>query len=147
MSATTSDSTSVSFSAAVACAVAIASHPCARHASAASGSRTIRLRYSVLRPTARPGALERRAFGAGRASALTATRTDDLRHEACACVEELLLHLRPAAHVLDREQLRPAREAQPLRHALHDRAVAVLREDPLRGLRAQEVDECTCLCL
>jgi hypothetical protein len=44
ISATASDATSVSFSAAVAWALVIASQPCARHASAASGNRTITLR-------------------------------------------------------------------------------------------------------
>src|SRR6266540_4630501 len=90
---------------------------------------------------ARPGAAERRALGAGSAWALAATRRLDLGHDPRAWVEELLLDLRPAADVLDREQLRAVREVQPLRHTLDDGAVAVLREDPLRRLRAQEVQE------
>src|SRR5262249_48542894 len=89
-------------------------------------------------PTAGAGAAGNLA---GSGSALAATRTDDLGHDAVARVEELLLDRRPAADVLDREELRPHGEAQPLRHAPDDGSGAVLREDALRRLGAQELDE------
>src|SRR5919198_3692243 len=95
----------------------------------------------MLRPTESAGATCGRARGAGRGAALAAIRRLDLRHDPCARVEELLLHLRPAADVLDREQLQPDREVEPLRDTVDHRPVAVLGEGPLRRLRAQELEE------
>src|SRR5712691_2947229 len=90
----------------------------------------------------RPGTSERRALGAaGSASALAATRPLDLRHHARTRIEELLLGLGPATDVLDREQLRPQREVEAARGALHEGSIAVLRKDPLRLVGAQELQE------
>src|SRR6266446_5878820 len=90
----------------------------------------------------RPGASERRAPGAaGSVSALAATRAYEADHDARLWVEELLLDLRPAADVLDREQLRADREIEAARGGRHDRPVAVLREDLLRVERVQELHE------
>src|SRR6266496_1495720 len=97
-------------------------------------------------PIEKPGARERRAPGAaGSASALAATRTDEAGHDPCVRVEELLLDLRPAADVLDREELRPGREVEAPRGGRHDGPVAVLREDLLRVQRVQELHEGICL--
>src|SRR5712691_5770438 len=90
----------------------------------------------------RPGASERRAPGAaGSVSALAAIRPLELDHDAGLRVEELLLDLRPAADILDREQLRSSREVEAARGGRNDRPIAVLREDLLRGLRVQELQE------
>src|SRR2546426_5476433 len=90
----------------------------------------------------RPGASERGARGAaGSVSALAATRAYDAGHDARLWVEELLLDLRPAADVLDREQLWADREVEAARGGRHDRPVAVLREDLLRVDRPQELQE------
>src|SRR6185312_12090914 len=94
-----------------------------------------------LRPTARPGAGERRALGDGSAAALAATGPLDLRHHAGVRIEELLLDLRPAADVLDREELRPRREVEALGRARDDRPVAVLREDLLSRGGVEELHE------
>src|SRR2546427_1144567 len=97
-------------------------------------------------PIERPGASERRAPGAaGSMSALAATRPDEADHDPRARVEELLLDLRPAADVFDREQLGPGREVEASRGCRHDRPVAVLREDLLRVARMQELHEGMCL--
>src|SRR5882724_1659347 len=90
----------------------------------------------------RPGASERRAPGAAEsASALAATRAYELDHDSGLRVEEFLLDLRPAADVLDREQLRSSREVEAARGGRHDGPVAVLREDLLRVERPQELQE------
>src|SRR6266516_4946031 len=90
----------------------------------------------------RPGASERRAPGAaGSVSALAATRAYEADHDARLWVEELLLDLRPAADVLDREQLWSSREVEAARGGRHDGPVAVLREDLLRVDRPQELQE------
>src|SRR6185312_1171233 len=94
-----------------------------------------------LRPTARPGAGERRALGDGSAAALAATGPLDLRHHAGVRIEELLLDLRPAADVLDREELRSRGEVEALGRARDDRPIAVLRKDLLGGRSTQVLHE------
>src|SRR5215210_7721272 len=90
---------------------------------------------------ASPGASARRGLSNGAATALAAISRLDLGHHTGARIEESLLHLRPPADVLDREQLRTRREVQTLRHTVDQRPVAVLRKDSLRRLRAQELEE------
>src|SRR6266516_4184963 len=131
----------VSFNAATACGDETACHePCARVAqtSAASGRSTTRLRYAVLTPTARPAPPLGRARGSGSASGLAAKTSLDRRHDARVRVEELLLHLRPAADVADREQLLRVREAELLLHRLQHRPIARLGEERLLLRRVQE---------
>src|SRR5262249_16691845 len=148
---TPTEMTSVSLSAAIACGSVTASQKPIRPAwpacqtSAASGSRTIRLRYAVTNDTPSHGPGLGTAAGRGRLSARALSSAPvaplDLRHDPVARVEELLVHLRPAAEPLDREHTRRIGEAESLRRAAHHRAVAVLGPDHLGGLRAQEVDE------
>src|SRR5206468_2481756 len=116
--------------------------PTAFAATAASGIRTIRLRYEVAtpRPTL-PRRVRRRATAAARAGAACVLAGGsgyprvllDLRNGALVRVEELVLHLRPAAEVVDREELPGDREprSELLEHRRDDRAVALAREDPL----------------
>src|SRR6185503_15583118 len=66
---------------------------------------------------------------------------EDLRHDALLGVEELGVDLVPSAELRDLEQLRRRRELVGARCALHDRAVALVREDLLSLGRVQEVDE------
>src|SRR5207248_11142349 len=111
----------VSFSAATACGDDTACHdPCVRVAqmSAASGSRTTRLRYAVLTPTARPAPPLGRARGSGSASGLAAKTPLDRGHDTGVRVEELLLGFRPPTDVADREELLRAREVELLLHRL-----------------------------
>src|SRR6266850_752999 len=89
-----------------------------------------------------PGATERRDLGAaGSVPALAAIRSLEANHDARARVEELLLDLRPAADVLDREQLRSRWEVVAARRRRNDGPVTVVREDLLRCRRAQELQE------
>src|SRR6476659_10222375 len=83
----------------------------------------------------------RAAAGARTAAASAAKALLDLRHQPGVRVEELLLRLRPAAEVVDRELLRPHREAVALGRGLHDGAIAALREQLLPGGGVQELDE------
>src|SRR5206468_8176124 len=83
----------------------------------------------------------RAAAGARTAAASTAKARLDLRHQPLVRVEELLLHLRPAAEILDREQLRPDREAEALVRTRDHRPVTALREQPLRRRRVQVLHE------
>ena len=104
---TASETTSVSFSAATACGSVTASQKpvCpafpACQTSAASGRRTIRLRYAVTNETPSHGPGHGTAAGRGRLSARelssAALPALDLRHDPVARVEELLVDLRPAA--------------------------------------------------
>src|SRR6185436_20275191 len=92
--------------------------------------------------TAAPGSVARGRVTVPASAASVATHLPlDLGEDPAADVEEVLLHLRPAAEpeLVDREQLRPCRELPRvfLRHALHDRPVEVLGEDLLRRGRAQ----------
>src|SRR5215212_3068924 len=146
--ATTSDAPSVSFRSATACGelIAVQNEPSAdRQTSAASGTRTISERYAVASAPVSAGRRARRAGAAGTATAALASGASDLaldlRHDPVAGVEELRLHLLPAAERPDREQVRPRRELELARDALHDGAVAGLPEDALRRGRVEEVAE------
>src|SRR5262245_46012420 len=79
----------------------------------------------------------RAAAGVRRAAASTAKARLDLRHQAGVRVEELLLHLRPAAQIVDGEELRPHREAEALGRTPDYRAITALREELLRGRRVE----------
>src|SRR5262245_29738034 len=150
---TKTETTSVSLSAATACGSVTASQKPVRpslpacHTSAASGSRTIKLRYAVTNetPSHGPGLGTAAGRGRGRLSARVLSSAPvaplDPRHDPRARIEELLVDLRPAAEPLDREHAGRIREAESLGRAAEHRPVAVLGEDHLGGLRAQEVDE------
>src|SRR3954447_4106773 len=157
------DRTSVSFSAATACGAVTASQNAARPPSserattAASGMRTMTLSHSVATPSASapdpPGAAEerarRRAAGAGAADVRGALgsggprRLLDLGHRPLVRVEELVVDLRPAAEVADREEPLRRRELGRVRveHLLVDRAVAPVGELLLRGRRQRVAHE------
>src|SRR4051812_20273011 len=99
-----------------------------------------------MKPPPRTSVTGSRRAAAGDADARTAAASAakallDLRHQPRVRVEELLLHLRPAAEVVDRELLRADREAVALRRDLHDGAVAALREELLRGRRVEVPEE------
>src|SRR5262245_41441838 len=83
----------------------------------------------------------RAAAGARTAAASAAKALLDPRHQPGVRVEELLLHLRPAAEVVDGELLRPHREAVALGRDLDDGAVAARGEQLLPGGAVQELDE------
>src|SRR3954466_12854023 len=124
--ATRIDRTSVSFSAATACgAVTASTNACRppsveRATTAASGIRTMTDSHSVATPSASvpdpPGAAEERA----RRRAVRAVRTSlgsgdprrllDLGDRALVRIEELVVDLRPAAEVADREEPLGSRE-------------------------------------
>src|SRR3954471_11240297 len=91
------------------------------------------------------GAGSRKAAGRRATVALSATadaeRVLDLCDRATGRVEELGVHGRPAAEVLDGEQLRGRGELRGVDVSLHHRAVAMVREDLLRGVGVQVVDE------
>src|SRR5215208_1793726 len=149
--ATASDVTSVSFSAATACGELISLQnelPADRQTSAASGTRTTSERYAVANPPTSAGRRARRPRAAGTATAALASGASDLaldrRHDPLARIEELRLHLLPAAERPDREQIRPRRELELAGDALHDGPVARLREDPLRRGGVEEVAERPC---
>src|SRR4051795_11693931 len=159
IAATRIDRTSVSLSAATACGAVTASQNAARPPSverattAASGISTITLSHSVATPSASvpdpPGAAEetarRRAVGVGAAGAAVRAslgsgdprRLLDLRDRPRVRVEELVVDLRPAAEVADREEPLRRRELGRVRveHLLVDRAVAPVGELLLRGRR------------
>src|SRR5215204_24338 len=146
--ATTSDAPSVSFRAATACGelISVQNEPSAdRQTRAASGTRTISERYAVASAPVSAGRRARRAGAAGTATAALASGASDLaldlRHDPVAGVEELRLHLLPAAERPDCEQVRPRRELELARDALHDGAVSGLREDALRRGGVEEVAE------
>src|SRR5438874_11394000 len=96
-------------------------------------------------PTTPPSRGERVRVGARSAAASTAKARLDLRHQSAVRVEELLLHLRPAAEVVDGEELRPHREAEALVRAREDGPVAALREELLRGRRVEILHEPLCV--
>src|SRR3954465_8407237 len=163
--ATRIDRTSVSLSAATACGAVTASQNAARPPSverattAASGISTITLSHSVATPSASvpdpPGAAEesvrRRAVGrADDAAGLSASlgsgdprRLLDLRDRALVRIEELVVDLRPAAEVADREQALRRRELRLVlgEDALVDRPVAPVGEDLLRRRRQRVLHE------
>src|SRR5215211_1114068 len=93
-----------------------------------------------------PGSGIRGARGAATAASLAGGSAlplalEDLRDLPLARVEELVARLRPAPKLVDLEQLRRSRELGLVDQARVDGAVAVLRVDLLRRIRAQEVDE------
>src|SRR3954447_17110349 len=159
IAATATDMVSVRRSAATACGAVTASQNAPRPASverattAASGIRTITLSHTVAMPSDNspepPGAAEererRRAVRVGRGDPPTPVRASlgsgdprgllDLRDGALVRVEELVVDLRPAAEVLDREKTLRRRELRlvPVEHGLVDRAVAPLGELLLAG--------------
>src|SRR4051794_29546386 len=119
-----------------------------RASTAASGSRTIRLRYAVARAPAIAGRAGRRARGARRGAGSVAASAGgdtelplDLGHLALVGVEELIVDLRPAAELGDREQPRRARVFAGVQFAFEHWAVPVVGEDPLRRRGVQEVHE------
>src|SRR5262245_52875469 len=156
-SATTSDATSVSFSAAAAPGAVTASQkPCQPSSpdaatSAAIGSTTMIVRKVVTKPRDRAVPTlspETRAEGARRAASLASDAADlslDRRHDALVRIEEVLHHLLPPAEaeVGDGEHVGPLGELLPvgLEDALHDRPVAVVGEHLLGGWRLQEPEE------
>src|SRR5215208_3305439 len=149
---TSSDAPKVSSSAATDCRLETARQkpsapsPVARHTTAASGSSTIRLRYADESPSAM---LPRRRRTTASGCALVVSRHPepllDPRHHALLAIEELVRDRVPAAEFVDREQAGRLRVLELREHALHDRPVALLAEDPLGLRRAEEVDEGLCL--
>src|SRR5580765_1278162 len=81
------------------------------------------------------------AAGARTAAASAAKALLDLRHQPGVRVEELLLHLRPAAEVVDGELLRPHGEAVALRRDLEHGPVAARCEELLRRGRVEVLRE------
>src|SRR5689334_3275979 len=79
--------------------------------------------------------------GARTAAASAAKALLDLRDQPRVRVEELLLHLRPAAEVVDGELLWADREAVALRRDLQHRPVAALGEQLLRRGRVEVLRE------
>src|SRR5262249_10064345 len=82
----------------------------------------------------------RAGLGAATGTVLASDAADlalDTGEDALVRIEELRLHFAPAAEtqLVDREQTGPRRELLPVgvEDALQDRAVAVVREDLLRG--------------
>src|SRR3954451_15853377 len=166
IAATRIDRTSVSFSAATACGAVTASQNACRPpaveraTTAASGMSTMTLSHSVATPSPSapdpPGAAEesarRRAVKSdppprGDAAGLSASlgsgdprRLLDLRDRALVRIEELVVDLRPAAEVADREQPLRRRELRLVlgEDGLVDRPVAPVGED-LLGRRRQRV--------
>src|SRR4051794_16445088 len=163
IAATRIDTISVSFSAATACGAVTASQkapsppPSERATTAASGIRTITLSHSVATPSASapdpPGAAEesarRRAAGSDRPALRASLGSGDSRglldrgDRPLVRVEELVVDLRPAAEVADREEALRRRE---LRRVLVedgpvDRPVAPVGERLLGRRRQREVQE------
>src|SRR5215217_4907397 len=114
-----------------------------RHSTAASGSRTTRLRYRVTVP--RSSAAPPPTPSRSGLVALAANRDPDLLldvgHDPGLLVEELLVHVAPAAQVGDGEQPRRRGEVSGRGDLLVDRAVALVDEDLLGLVRQQVVDE------
>src|ERR1700745_1341633 len=128
-----------------------------RATTAASGMSTMTLSQIVAIPRDSnpdpPGVAEerarRRAARAGAAGVRASLGSGDprgrfdLRHGALVRVEELVVDLRPAAEVVDREQALGRRELRLVlrEHGLVDRAVAPVGELLLRGRRQRVLDE------
>src|SRR5215203_952536 len=92
-------------------------------------------------PSASVTGKRRLAAGARTAAASAAKALLDLRHQPGVRVEELLLDLRPAAEVVDRELLRAHGEAVALGRDLENGAIAGLREQLLPRRRVEVLDE------
>src|SRR3954471_4051085 len=130
-------SPSVSFSAAIASGSVAACQndtkppPRALHTSAASGSRTTRLREAVAKRRASPPPARDQPAPAGRSitPASVAKRLLDLGHDPLAGVEETRVHLRPAVQSelrgRDREEAGRLVEAMATGGALEDGPVAL----------------------
>src|SRR3954453_10818088 len=163
IAATRIDRTSVSFSAATACGAVTASQKAPsppsseRATTAASGIRTMTLSHSVATPSASapdpPGAAEerarRRATGSDRPALRASLGSGDSRglldrgDRPLVRVEELVVDLRPAAEVADREEALRCRDLRGVlvEDRLVHRAVAPVGE-PLLGVgREREVEE------
>src|SRR6266487_3440151 len=121
---------------------------------AASGSRTITLRYSSAVPRPRTARAARAArppeaapgtrSGGAAASAGGSghpVRLLDLGHQPAGRVEELGRHGGPTAEVLDREQHRRGREALGVDQRRDHRSIPLRRVAPLRLRRGQEGQE------
>src|SRR5690349_2465238 len=108
---------------------------------------TITLRYVSAMPLERSGVPRARRRALGIRSASTASGHPeallDLRDDAVRRIEELGVHLGPAADVSDREELRPRRELrlEPTQHVEVDGTEAVLRPDRLRRRRVEPLGE------
>src|SRR6266536_1528070 len=95
-------------------------------------------------PTTPPSRGARARAGARNAAASSAKARRDLRHQTVVRVEELLLHLRPAAEVVHGEELRTHREAEAFGGARQDGPIAALREEVLRRRRVEELRKRLC---
>src|SRR3954468_17176243 len=116
-------------------------------ATAASGSSTMKLKNSMAtpRPSAAPPGSET-ARGREGTTAASAVGGDtqallDLGHDALVLVEELVRHHAPTAELGDRELILRRGELLRVDEALDDRAIALLREDLLRGVGPEVVHE------
>src|SRR5919106_5701501 len=151
---TKSDAAKVSFSAATAVGEVTsrqnASSPPSTEAAttAAIGNSTMRPRYAVESPSARPPArpvLRPRRAGRRTGSALVVSGDSqlvlDVEEDRPLAVEEARAHVRPAAQVGDREESGRRRVVELGEDVLHDGAVALLAEDALRVGRTEVVDE------
>src|SRR4051794_24729088 len=152
---TISDTMSVSLNAATACGPLTTSQnspspPSSDFAAtAASGSRTITLRYVIAtpRPSAAPpgsGTARGRGGSGPAVSSLGCRDTQvllDARDDALVGVEELVGHNGPATELLDRELVLRGLELVSTRSALHDRPVALRGEGALRLGRVQVLHE------
>src|SRR5215212_3444458 len=87
-------------------------------------------------PTGRGAATDASVLGSGLPLSL-----EDLGDLSLLRVEQLVVHLRPAAQEPDLEQVGGLRELRLVHQALHDRAVALGGVDLLCLRRTQEVDE------
>src|SRR4051812_4470894 len=163
IAATRIDTMSVSFSAATACGAVTASQKAPsppsseRATTAASGIRTMTLSHSVATPSASapdpPGAAEerarRRATGSDRPALRASLGSGDSRglldrgDRPLVRVEELVVDLRPAAEVADREEALRRRELRLVRgeDRLVDRAVAPVGEHLLGSGRERVLHE------
>src|SRR4029453_17081766 len=116
-----------------------------RQTTAVSGRTTIRLRYRVTVPRSSAAPPRTCSPTRRRLTALAANRHAHLAldpgHDAALLVEELLVYLGPAAHVLDGEQAGRLGEVGAGRGRLVDRPVALLGVQLLGRLRSEEVHE------
>src|SRR5688572_1740961 len=147
---TASETSTVSFSAATASGPLTASQKPVRPASnertttAASGMSTIRLSHATASAPAGAARPIGRRPGRGRARLSAGGDTQaplDLGDLPLVRTEELVVDLRPAAELVEGEQLRRVGEPALVGHRLLHRAIALGHEDPLGLRRADEVHE------